>query len=165
MFKAVNVKTILRFVISVLIPLSVGGLSALVTGQFSERYDLLVQPSYAPPAIVFPVVWTILYTLLGVALYLVIKDGFDKPGVREAVFYFAISLVLNFFWSPVFFRWGMILLALVWLLAMIVFAVVNVYQFYQINKAAGLIMVLYLIWLLFAFALNLGVYILNGPVI
>jgi len=165
MIKAFNLKKILTFIVPVLIPLAVGLLSSYVSGDFAQSYDSLVRPFYAPPQIVFPIVWTFLYIIMGIALYLVIKDGFDKPGVREAVFYFAITLILNFFWSPIFFRWNMILFALVWLVGMIVFAVVNVYQFYKINKVAGVIMLLYLIWLLYAFALNLGFYILNGPTI
>lgn len=164
MIRTINLKKALMFIVPVLIPLAVGGLSALATGDMSSAYEGIIQPPYAPPSIVFPIVWSVLYLLLGIALYLVIKNGFDKPGVREAVLYFAVSLILNFFWSPIFFRWGKILLALIWVSVMILFAVINAYQFYKINKAAGIIMMVYIIWLLFAFALNLGIYILNGPV-
>lgn len=165
MFKAINIKKIASVVVTLIIPLAVGGLSAILTGEFSERYDLLVQPSFAPPAIVFPIAWTILYALLGVALYLITKNGINKPGTREAVLCFALNLALNFFWSPIFFKWGMILLALLWLFAMVICASVNAYQFYGLNKAAGVIMLVYIIWLLYALALNLGVYLLNGPTI
>lgn len=165
MIKTINLKKILMFAVPLLIPLAVGGLSALVTGDMSDMYDKIIQPPYSPPPIVFPIVWSILYLLLGFALYLVVRDGLDKPGVREAVIYFGISLILNFFWSPIFFRWGKLLLALIWLSVMILFAVINAFQFSKINKTAGTIIVIYIAWLLFAFALNLGVYILNGPVV
>ena len=165
MIKAINGKKILKFLISVAIPLAVGGLSALVTGDIEGVYDSMMQPSFAPPPIVFPIVWSILYTLLGISLYLVIKDGIDKPGVREALLYFTISLVLNFLWTPIFFRWNLILLALIWLIAMIVFAAITAYKFYNINKWAGVLWLPYIIWLFFALALNIGYYILNGAVL
>lgn len=165
MFKAINVKKFMKFIVSVAIPLVVGGLSAWFTGDIEGVYNSMMQPSFAPPAIVFPIVWGILYTLMGISLFLVTKDGLDKPGVRDAVFYFAISLILNFFWTPIFFRWKLILFALVWLAAMIIFAVITAYKFYGINKWAGILMVPYILWLLFAFALNIGYYVLNGAVL
>lgn len=163
MFKAINVKKFFVFLLSVAIPLAVGGLSTLITGDIEGVYDSMMQPSFAPPAQVFPIVWGILYTLLGVSLFLVVKDGLDKPGVRDAVFYYAISLVLNLLWTPIFFRWNLILFAAIWLIAMIIFAVITAYKFYNINKLAGILMVPYILWLLFALALNIGYYFLNGP--
>lgn len=165
MFKTINGKKILKFIVAVAIPLLVGGLSALVTGDIEGVYDSMMQPSFAPPPIVFPIVWSILYTLMGISLYLVIKDGLDMPGVRDALFYFIISLALNFLWTPIFFRWNLILFALVWLIAMIIFAVITAYKFYRINKWAGILMIPYIIWLFFALALNIGYYILNGAVL
>ncbi len=165
MIKAFNLKKLLKFVAAVAIPPAVGGLSALFTGDIEGVYDSMMQPSFAPPPLVFPIVWGILYTLMGISLYLITKDGLSKPGVRDALFYFAVSLILNFFWTPIFFRWNLILFALVWLIAMIVFAVITAYKLYQINKWAGILWIPYIIWLLFALALNIGYYILNGAVL
>lgn len=163
MFKAINVKKFFVFLLSIVVPLAVGGLSALITGDIEGVYDSMMRPSFAPPAQVFPVVWSILYTLLGISLFLVVKDGLDKPGVRDAVFYYAVSLVLNLLWTPIFFRWNLILFAAIWLIAMIIFAVITAYKFYNINKLAGIIMIPYILWLIFAFVLNIGYYFLNGP--
>ncbi|MBQ6998167.1 MAG: tryptophan-rich sensory protein [Clostridia bacterium] len=165
MFKAINGKKIITFIICVAIPLAVGWLSTLVTGDIEGVYTSMQQPSFAPPPIVFPIVWSILYTLMGISLYLVVKDGLDKPGVRDAIFYFAVSLVLNFFWTPVFFKWGLILFALVWLVFMIIFAIITAYKFYNINKLAGILWIPYILWLLFALALNIAYYNLNGAVL
>ncbi len=165
MFKAINGKKIITFIICVAIPLAVGWLSTLVTGDIEGVYTSMQQPSFAPPAIVFPIVWSILYTLMGISLYLVVKDGLDKPGVRDAIFYFAVSLVLNFFWTPIFFKWGLILFGLVWLVAMIFFAIITAYKFYNINKLAGIMWIPYILWLLFALVLNIAYYNLNGAVL
>lgn len=163
MIKTFSLKKIITFIVAVLTPLAVGGLSALFTGDISAMYDSVVTPPFAPPAAVFPVVWTILYTLMGIALYLVVKDGFDDSEVKEAVLYFAITLVFNFLWTPIFFKWGKVLLALIWLGAMIILAGINIVRFYRINKWSGVLLIPYFIWLLFAFVLNLAVYLLNGP--
>ncbi len=165
MFRAINLKKFLKFVLCVAIPLAVGGLSAWFTGEIEGVYNSMMQPSFAPPPNVFPIVWSILYTLMGIALYLVTKDGLDMPGVRDSIFYFAISLVLNFFWTPIFFRWKLILFALVWLVAMLIFAVITAYKFWRISKWAGILMVPYILWLTFALVLNIAYYMLNGAVL
>ncbi len=162
MIKAFNLRKIITFIVAVAIPLLVGGASALFTGDISSVYDGIINPTFAPPGSVFPIVWTILYTLMGISLYLVVKDGTDRANVRDALLYFAVTLVFNFFWTPIFFKWGRVLLALIWLGAMIILAGINIVQFYRINKWAGALLIPYFIWLLFAFALNLGVYLLNG---
>ena len=165
MIKAVNGNKIIKFVISVAIPLIVGWLSSLAAGENEGVYDTMLQPSFAPPSWVFPVVWGILYTVMGISLYLVIKDGLDKPGVMDAGFYFGVSLVLNFFWTPIFFRWNLILLALIWLVVMIIFAIVTAYKFYNINRVAGYLWIPYILWLVFALSLNIDYYVLNGAVL
>lgn len=161
MIKAFNGRKILKFLIALIIPLGVGWLSSVASGNIKEAYETAMQPSFTPPAAVFPIVWAVLYILLGISLFLIVKDKIDEP-VREALYYFGISLLLNFFWSPIFFRWRLILLALVWLGAMIAFAVVSAYKAYEVNKTAGILWTPYIIWLIFAFALNVGYYILNG---
>lgn len=165
MIKAFNGRKILKFIISVAIPLAVGYFSSLAAGDFEEAYEAAMQPSFTPPPWVFPVVWSVLYTVLGVSLFLIIKDGSSSPDAKDALFYFAISLVMNFFWSPIFFRWRLILLALVWLGAMIALGIAAAYRAYCVNKAAGFLWIPYVIWLVFAFALNVGYYILNGATV
>ena len=165
MIKAINGNKIFKFIISVAIPLVVGWLSSLAAGDIEGAYEAMMKPSFAPPSWVFPVVWGILYTLMGISLYLVTKDGLNKPGVSDAIFYFAISLILNFFWTPIFFKWKLILLALIWLVVMIIFAIITAYKFYNINEWAGYLWIPYILWLLFALALNIAYYVLNGAVV
>ncbi len=150
-----------KLLISLLIPLATGGLSALITKDFQGLYETIKQPPLAPPALVFPIVWSVLYVLMGVSLYLVwTKEGGFKSKTA-AYLIFAIQLFLNFIWSPVFFKFmqflpAFVILCLLWLatLAMII-------SFYTISKPAGLLQIPYLIWLTFAAYLNFAVYYLN----
>lgn len=161
MIAAVNVKKWKGLLAWVLATLAVGALSSLAGGDVRTVYDSLVKPAFAPPAWVFPVVWTGLYVLLGYAAYLVWSAGVKRPGVREALFYYAVNLIANFFWLPIFFRWQLYWFALVWLGMMLILAAILTVKFYRINRGAGVIGLLYLLWLLYAFALNFSVAWLN----
>ena len=162
MIAAVNVKKWKGLIFWVLATLAVGVLSSLAGGDVRTVYDALVKPAFAPPAWVFPVVWTGLYVLLGFAAYLIWSAGVKQPGVREALFYYVLNLIANFFWLPIFFRWQMVWFALVWLGMMLILAAILAVQFYRINRGAGVIVLLYLLWLLYAFALNGSIAWLNG---
>ena len=125
-----------RLLISIAIPLAVGGLSALFTAGNMDLYTKINQPALAPPSWVFPVVWTILYVLMGIALYLVVitKTREDK---RPAIVSFGVQLFFNFFWSLIFFNARAFLFAFVWLIFLWISIIANVYLFYRINKNAG----------------------------
>lgn len=149
-----------RLLISIAIPLAVGGLSALFTARNMDLYTKINQPALAPPSWVFPVVWTILYVLMGIALYLVVitKTREDK---RPAIVSFGVQLFFNFFWSLIFFNARAFLFAFVWLIFLWISIIANVYLFYRINKNAGKLLIPYLIWVTFAGYLNLAIFLLN----
>ncbi len=146
-------------IISVLSALAVGGLSGLAVGQDFVRYKVLELPAGSPPGWVFPVVWNILYILMGISAYLVWSS---KSRLKEpAVFLYVVQLIVNFLWAPLFFGAGWYLFALLWLLFLLYLAAAMVYDFYQISPLTAYLQIPYLLWLLFAAYLNLGVWMLN----
>lgn len=149
-----------KLLICIAIPLAVGGVSALLTSGNMDLYTEINQPALAPPSWLFPVVWTILYVLMGFALYLVaiMKTRKDK---RPAIVSFGVQLFFNFFWSIIFFNARAFLFAFVWLILLWLAIIANIYFFYKINKNAGKLLIPYLVWVTFAGYLNLAIFILN----
>lgn len=142
------------------IPLAVGGLSALISGGM-DTYKTVNQPPLAPPGWVFPVVWSILYLLMGYASYRVLTSGADREQIKRALTLYGIQLFLNFLWSPVFFGLEWRLIAFFILVAMWVFIYLTMRAFSQIDEKAGDLLLPYILWVTFAGYLNLGVYFLN----
>lgn len=151
----------LKLLFFIAVPLLVGGLSALVTRGEMEKYSSLNQPPMSPPSSLFPIVWTILFILMGIASYLVWKTEPDSPRVGAALRIYAIQLVFNFVWSILFFNFGLFYLAFAWLLVLWVLILSTTAQFCRINKTAGWLMVPYLLWVTYAAYLNFAVAILN----
>ena len=150
-----------RFLISIAIPLITGGLSALITSGNMDLYSQINQPPLAPPSWVFPVVWTILYSLMGISLYLVWNSNASYSDKRRAYIFFGAQLFLNFIWSPIFFGMQQFLLAFIVLIFMWIFTLGMILSFYKISKPAGLLQIPYLLWLTFAGYLNFAIYLLN----
>ncbi len=149
-----------KLLICIAIPSAVGGLSALLTAGNMDLYNEINQPALAPPSWLFPIVWTLLYILMGVALYLVVitKTREDK---RPVVVSFGVQLFFNFFWSLIFFNARAFLFAFVWLIFLWLSIIANIYFFYKINKNAGKLLIPYLVWVTFAGYLNLAIFLLN----
>ena len=150
-----------RFLISVLIPLVVGGLSALITSGNMNIYSSIIRPPLSPPGWVFPVVWSLLYFLMGVSVYLVWNSALRDNIKRRAFILFGIQLALNFIWSPIFFNQQQFLLAFVVLIILLLFTVLMIISFYKTSKKAALLQLPYLLWLTFAAYLNFAIYLLN----
>lgn len=148
-------------IISLAIPLAVGGLSALLTRNSMEAFQNLNQPPLSPPGWLFPVVWTVLYLLMGLASYLVYVNGRNRRMVQNALFVYGVQLFFNFLWSIIFFNQERYLFAFFWLLALWVLILITLILFYRIHKPAGLLLIPYLLWVTFAGYLNLGVALLN----
>ena len=148
-------------ILSILIPLAVGGLSALISGSAMKAFETVNKPPLSPPMMVFPIAWTVLYILMGIASYLVYNSNASDNRSVSALFFYAAQLAVNFFWSIIFFNLKMYLFAFIWLLLLIVLTVITTVKFSKISTAAGWLMVPYLAWLLFAAYLNLGIVILN----
>lgn len=158
-----RIKNILTkpLIVSLAIPLAVGGLSSLLTHSSMDAFKQLRQPPLTPPDWVFPVVWSVLYILMGVASYLVYTAN-ATPQVRySALIAYGMTLVFNFVWPLLFFRLGMRLVAFFWLLMLLGLILLTASLFYGVRKAAGLCLAPYLLWTVFAGYLNFGVYWLN----
>ena len=155
MKKKINVKIL---IICIIIPLVVGGLSSLFM-MGSNQYNDLLLPTFAPPGWLFPVMWTILYILMGISCYLIfISNDKDK---NKALIVYALQLFINSLWTLFFFRLEWYLFSFFWLILLLVLIIYMIYCFFPINKKASLLQIPYLIWVLFASYLNLGIYILN----
>lgn len=153
-------KKALPFIIGILIPLALGGLSALLTMGDMKDYADILKPPLSPPAAVFPVAWSILYALMGTASALVWRER-RTDDRQNGLIYYGLQLVLNFFWPLVFFSAKEYWFAFAWLLAMLAAVIVTAVFFRRVSKAAFWLLVPYLAWLAFAAYLNVGVAVLN----
>ena len=153
-----KIKTLL---IALLLPLAVGGLSALISGGMGGDYAQLVKPPLSPPGWLFPVVWTVLYILMGLASYRVAMSEASRPEKSRALRPYGLQLFFNFFWSILFFNGELYLLAFVWLVVLWILIAVTALRFYAIDKTAGYLLVPYLLWVTFAGYLNLAIALLN----
>ena len=142
--------------IAILIPLAAGGLSALLSGGMDTSMNM---PSFTPPGWLFPVVWTILYVLMGISSYIIYQA--NESSSRVALIVYALQLFFNFFWSIIFFGFSMYLFAFIWLLIMILLIIIMIYLFKQISPVAAYLQIPYLLWCIFAAVLNYAVYVLN----
>ena len=146
--------------VCLLIPLLTGALSALLTAKGMRGFGALAQPPLSPPAWLFPVVWTFLYVLMGLASWMVFLRR-EMPGAKGALVWYAAQLAFNFLWTIFFFGAYLFLLAFFWLLALLLLIAVTAVRFGTVRRAAGLLLVPYLLWVCFAGYLNLGVFLLN----
>ena len=140
--------------------LLVGGLSSVITQGEMEAFSALRQPPLSPPGWVFPVAWTILYLLMGVGMALVWRKS-DGERRRRAVTIWGVQLAANFLWPLLFFLWQLRLLSLVWLVVLLILVAKMTSEFEKTSVPAARMQIPYLLWLLFAAYLNLGVWILN----
>lgn len=147
--------------ICIAIPLIVGGVSALLTQNSMEAFERVAQPPLSPPAWLFPVVWTILYTLMGISSYLIVTSDANQQEKDEAIRLYAYQLLVNFLWPTFFFNLGWYLFAFLWLVLLWILVFFMIRKFNGINKWAAYINIPYLIWLTFAGYLNLGIWWLN----
>lgn len=162
-FHILNLKNVRKAAISIAVPLLVGALSAWISGSGGDLFDSLTKPALSPPAWIFPVVWTILYTLMGISAYIVSNSYkiADKSAIDSAMIWYYIQLGLNFFWSIFFFRFELFGFSFFWLLLLFVAVIITTIKFYDINTVAGWLMIPYIAWLSFAAYLNYMIWMLN----
>lgn len=137
----------------IFITLFIGGLPSIVVAT-NNTYNTLTKPPLSPPGVLFPIVWTILFILMVISVYLVKED-------KEAVRYYFIQLIVNALWTPIFFGLKAYLLSFIWLIILIVLVVIMLDKFKEINKTSVYLNIPYLIWLVFALYLNAGIFLLN----
>ncbi len=150
-----------RLILCLAIPLGVGGLAALLTMSSMDVYNIYEKPPLSPPGWLFPVVWTILYLLMGWASYLVLESKAKDAEKKEAFTLYGVQLGLNFLWPLIFFRAEKLLAAFLVLMGLWVAIYLTIRAFTKIRELAGDLMLPYLLWVSFAGYLNLGIYLLN----
>lgn len=149
------------WIISVLLPLAVGGLAGFLSMNSMSMYQNLVQPALAPPPWLFGVVWPILYILMGLASYLVFRSDAPPQEKKTALTLYAVQLFLNFCWPLLFFRMQNYLGAFLLLVLLILVLLATISRFAAISKRAAWLLVPYLLWTLFAGYLNFSIWLLN----
>lgn len=147
-----------NLIISILIP-NLLGLLGNMLGNSSMGFNEIIKPQFSPPGIVFPIVWFILYTLMGISSYIVNTSNSENKETALKTYF--IQLILNCLWTFLFFNLNLYLLSFIWILVMIYFVIKMIYQFSKINKPAAYLQIPYLLWLIFASILTLSIYILN----
>lgn len=157
---------VLLFIACIVTPLAVGGLSSFLTKDMMFHFGNIKKPPLAPPGFLFPIVWTILYILMGIAFYLILTHdttGNNSLAVTKnvCIVLFIVQLVFNFFWSIIFFRFKMYFPAFFWLLALLAMVIVLSVMSFKINRFASLSFIPYILWMTFASYLNIGIAFLN----
>lgn len=147
------------YIVFVLINLVVSGLVGWVTSGAMSEYESVQKSSLTPPSFVFPIVWTILYVLMGISAAMIYQS--NSPGRARALRIYAIQLLVNFIWSFLFFNLQMYGLAFFWLLFLWVLIIAMIISFRPINRTAALLQIPYLIWVTFAGYLAFAVWRLN----
>lgn len=153
-----KIKTLL---ISLAIPLAVGGLAALLSGGGMADYNDLNQPPLSPPGWLFPVVWSVLYLLMGYASYRIVTSDADKMQKQRALILYGAQLFVNFLWPLIFFGLEWRLTAFLVLLVLWVLILLTMRAFSDIDERAGDLLIPYILWVTFAGYLNLGAFLLN----
>ena len=154
----INIKSL---IISTAIPIAVGGLSALITMGSMQDFEALNKPPLSPPGWLFPVVWTVLYILMGISAYLVLESKAATTDKKSALKLYFLQLGFNFFWSIIFFTLGAYELAFLWLVILFALILATTKRFWSINPLSGVLMIPYALWVAFAGYLNLAISMLN----
>ena len=149
-----------KLIKNIAIPLIVGIVAGILTRDDVKAFtQTAVQPSFQPPPVLFPIVWTILYIMMGISAY--IAETNQKNGDKSPFVFYYAQLFFNFVWSFIFFSAENYLLALVWIVILLMLIIITTIKFGQIKPAAAYLMIPYILWVSFATILNYSIYILN----
>lgn len=148
-----------RLALFLAITLGTGGLAALLTMNSMEMYDTVVKPALAPPPILFPIVWTILYTLMAISAYLVSVSDCETKSDALKTFFFQLGV--NFFWPILFFNFQTFLIAFLWLVILWLLILSMILKFRKCSQTAAYLQIPYLLWVTFAGYLNFMIFLLN----
>ena len=156
-----NVK-IIPLILNILIPLLGGFIVSYINRNAMSVYNTTVKkPFFTPPSIVFIIVWTVLYILMGIAAYRIYIKNRDNNDDNGAYFFYLVQLILNFMWSFIFFTFRLYGLSFIWIIILFIFVVITFIKFIKIDKIAGFLLVPYMLWLVFAGILNFFVWVFN----
>jgi tryptophan-rich sensory protein len=143
-------------ILEIFLPLIVGGIISLIIKSYME-YSNLIKPILSPPNWLFPLSWSIIYLLMGISYYLFKKNSYDK---KITIIYY-IQLFVNALWSIIFFAWKLYFLSIIWIILLDILVLIMLILFYKYNKVSTYLNIPYIIWILFATYLTIGIYLLN----
>ena len=152
-------KALRPYVISVVLVLAASGIVGWITSEAMPAYEAVLKSPLTPPSSVFPIVWTVLYILMGIGAAMVWQSS--DPGRTHALKIYAVQLIFNLFWSILFFNLQMYGLAFFWLLFLLMLIILMIVSFRQVSPTAAILQVPYLIWVSFAGYLSYWVWVLN----
>ena len=151
-----------KLIVCLAVCFAAAGLGGLATSSVtSDWYAGLNKPSFQPPGWLFGPAWTVLYTLMAIALFLVWRSGAAPSLVRPALVVFAIQLVLNVLWSVLFFAVKQPMLGLIEIVLLWVAILLTIVRFLPVSRVAAILMVPYILWVSFATVLNAAIVVLN----
>jgi translocator protein len=157
-----KIPSYLILIVCIAVPLLAGIIGSFATASsISSWYAGLIKPVVTPPGWVFGPVWTTLYILMGISLYLVVRAGTENPPVRQAIIIFAIQLIVNVIWSFAFFGLQSPLYGLITIFTLIALILATIYSFYRVSHIAAYLLIPYIAWVCIATYLNGMIFILN----
>lgn len=142
---------------SLFLPLILGSIVGFIIKN-SIDYPNLIKPPLAPPKILFPIIWSIIYILMGISYYILKKN--NDTTIKESLIYYT-QLGINLLWSIIFFLLKWRFIAIIWIIILDILVIIMIKLFFKKQKVAAYLNILYLIWILFATYLTIGIYILN----
>lgn len=138
------------------LPIIIGGIVGIIIKNYID-YSLIEKPPLSPPKLVFPIAWSILYLLIGISYYLYRKKDYNKQTIK--LYY--TGLLFNALWSIIFFVLKLRLISIIWIIALVILTILLFISYKKQNKISAYLLIPYLIWLIYATYINIGVYILN----
>lgn len=157
-FKNINYKKLLTIIFLTII---IGSAFSFLINSNMRAIDILKKPNFYPPKEVFIIVWTILYILMSISLYITSEEASSKKKKTELYYIYLLQLIVNSLWTVIFFEFQKILIAFVWIIVLILLVILMISRFFKINKFAAYLQIPYVIWLFIALYLNYSIYILN----
>lgn len=146
----------IKYAFYLLLPIIGGSIIGFLINN-SIDYKELVKPPLAPPSIFFPIAWTIIYILLGISYFIYRKNNYDK----KTITLYYLQLFFNFLWSIIFFIFKMRFISIIWIITLDILVILLMIEFYTKQKSSTYLLIPYLLWIIFATYLNIGIYILN----
>ena len=147
----------IKKIIYSLLPVVGGAIVGLIISGYMNYGDM-VKPPLSPPSIAFPIVWTILYILMGISYFIATKDKEDDKELNQI---YLLQLFVNFLWPIIFFVLKMYFTAFLWIILLVILVGAMIKELFNKNKVSGYLQILYFIWLIFAGYLNIGIFLLN----
>ena len=142
---------------SILIPVILGSIVGFIISGFID-YNSLIKPPFAPPSILFPIIWTILYVLMGLSYGILDSNNLVDYDIN---FIYYLQLIFNLLWPIIFFVFEARLFAFIWIIILAILVIIMTVKFFRKNQISGILQIPYIVWTFFASYLNLSIYLLN----